>query len=77
MRKWIRPRNFKLLNDSLSMAYVDPTILNTNIEYSKHNEYIGNKNKKLDKLPKKNLKYVFNVLSKINNLCIDKFILKL
>lgn len=56
LRKWIEPRNLKLLNDNLSMVYVEPTILNPNIEHSKYNEYIGNKAKKHEKLQKKNFK---------------------
>lgn len=56
LRKWIVPRNLKLLNNNLSMAYVEPSILNTNIEHSKHNDYINNKDKKQDKSQKRNFK---------------------
>lgn len=56
LRKWIEPRNLKLLNYNLSMVYIEPKILSSNIEHSKHNEYIGNKVKKQDKLQKKNFK---------------------
>lgn len=60
LRKWIEPRNF-LLNDNLSMVYVEPTILNTKIERPKYNEYIGNKDKKQDKSQRRNFKYVHGV----------------
>lgn len=53
LRKWIEPRNLKLLNDNLSMVYVEPTILKPNIEHSKHNEYVESKEKKQDKSQKR------------------------
>lgn len=59
LRKWIEPRNLQLLNDNLSMVYIEPKILNPNIEHSKHNEYMGinrNKVKKQEKLHKKYFK---------------------
>lgn len=56
LRKWIKPRNFKPLNDNLSMVYVEPTIISTNIEHSKFNDYNGKKDKKLDKLQKKHFR---------------------
>ncbi|KAL5233383.1 hypothetical protein ACI65C_000793 [Semiaphis heraclei] len=56
LRKWIEPKNLKLLNDNLSMAYVEPPFLSTNIENSKQNKHTGNKEKKMEKLQKKNFK---------------------
>ncbi|XP_008183931.1 cyclic AMP-dependent transcription factor ATF-6 alpha [Acyrthosiphon pisum] len=57
LRKWIEPKNLKLLNDNLSMVYVEPPIISTSIEHSKHNEYTGgNKDKKIAKLQKRNFK---------------------
>lgn len=56
LRKWIEPRNLKLLNDNLSMVYVEPTIISTNIEQSKNNEYAGKKDKKIDKMQKRNFR---------------------
>lgn len=37
------------------MVYVEPTLLNTDFENSKHNDYIRNKDKQ-DKLQKRNFK---------------------
>lgn len=56
LRKWIEPRNLKLLNDNLSMVYVEPTIISTNIEQSKNNEYAGKKDNKIDKMQKRNFR---------------------
>lgn len=38
------------------MAYVEPPFLSTNIENSKQNKHTGNKEKKMEKLQKKNFK---------------------
>lgn len=56
LRKWIEPRNIKLLNDNLSMVYVEPSILSTIIGNSKHNEYIKSKDKKQNNSQKINFK---------------------
>ncbi|XP_025409673.1 cyclic AMP-dependent transcription factor ATF-6 alpha isoform X2 [Sipha flava] len=56
LRKWIEPRNLKLLNDNLSMVYVEPKIISTNIEQAKNNEYVAKKDKKMDTIPKRNFK---------------------
>lgn len=56
MRKWIEPKNIKLTNDNLSMVYIEPSILSTNFEHSKHDNYVGNKEKKQKKSQKKNFK---------------------
>jgi len=56
LRKWIEPRNLKPLNDNLSMIYVEQNILSTNIEQSKHDNYIGNKDKKQNKSHKRSFK---------------------
>ncbi|XP_025190465.1 cyclic AMP-dependent transcription factor ATF-6 alpha isoform X2 [Melanaphis sacchari] len=56
LRKWIEPKNLKLLNDNLSMVYVEPPIISTTIEHSKHNEYIRNKVKKMERSQKRNFK---------------------
>ncbi|XP_022169789.1 cyclic AMP-dependent transcription factor ATF-6 alpha isoform X2 [Myzus persicae] len=56
LRKWIEPKNLKLLNDNLSMVYVEPPIISTTIEHSKHNEFTRNKDKKMEKLQKRNFK---------------------
>jgi len=57
LRKWIEPKNLKLLNDNLSMVYVEPPIISTSIEHSKHNEYTAeNKDKKMEKFQKRNFK---------------------
>jgi len=41
------------------MVYVEPPIISTSIEHSKHNEYTGgNKVKKMEKLQKRNFKWV-------------------
>lgn len=63
LRNWIEPKNLKLLNDNLSMVYVEPPILSTTIEHSKHNEYFVNKGIKLEKSQKKNFKKKKNVPS--------------
>ncbi|XP_060849323.1 cyclic AMP-dependent transcription factor ATF-6 alpha isoform X2 [Rhopalosiphum padi] len=56
LRKWIEPKNLKLLNDNLSMVYVEPPIISTTIEHSKDNESIGNKDKKMERTHKRNFK---------------------
>lgn len=38
------------------MVYVEPTIISTNIEHSRFNEYNRKKDKKLDKLQKRTFK---------------------
>jgi len=44
------------MNDNLSMVYVEPPFMSTTIEHSKNNEYTRNKDRKKEKLQKKNFK---------------------